>query len=119
MVIEDEDNFSKEEAVKLCQTIENIEVAKDPTERPKTAAFLEKYELLDDDVREIIHSIELSDYVSGPEEDRNPKYKKPVWKFNKYVNDIKIEVYLKIKFINHKHKIFVFSIHEEGLYDED
>lgn len=119
MVIEPEDNISKQEAVKLCQTVKTIEIAKDPDSRPKNAAFLTRFELFDEDVRDIIHSITLSDYRAGPEEDKNPSLKRPVWKFVKYINSIGIEIYIKIKFINNKHKIYVVSIHEEGLHDED
>ena len=116
MVIAPEDNIPLNEVIRICNTIKysNIEIAKDPIERPKTAEFIAKYELLDDDIKDIIHNLKIDDYHSGPDEDDNPKYKKPVWIFIKYVDSIQVKIYIKIKIINKKRKVFVFSIHEEG-----
>ena len=118
MVIAPEDNIPLSEVIRICKTIknDNIEIAKDPIQRPKTCAFIEKYELLDEDIKDIIHNLSIGDYHSGPVEDDNANYKRPLWIFIKYVDNIHLEVYIKIKIINNKRKVFVLSIHEEGLY---
>ena len=119
MPIIKEDELSLDEVLKICSNIknENVEVIRDNLIRPKTAEFLEKYELDDDDVVDIIHNLGESDYYSGPEEDTNPKYLHPFWIFITYILSIKVKIYIKMKIINHKRKIVVFSIHEEGRYD--
>ena len=120
MVIAAEDNISPAEAIRICNSVkyENIEIDVDPIERPKTVDFLDRYELMEDDVRDIIHGLTINDYHDGPVEDTNPKFSKPLWVFIKYINEIQIRVYIKIKIINNRRKVFVFSIHEEGLYGD-
>lgn len=114
-----EDNLTLNEIIQICKKVkqENIEVIRDNIIRPKTVEFLEKYELSDEDVANIIHSLSESDYYLGPEEDTNPKYKHPFWIFVKFIKNIKVNVYIKIKIINHHRKVVVFSIHEEGNYE--
>ena len=109
------------EAITICKSVSNnnIEIMKDPLTRPKTSDFINKYEVMDDDIREIIHSLSIEDFYRGPTPDRNPRFKHPVWEFIKYIDSIRVKIYLKIKIVNHKRKVIVFSIHEEGLYDEE
>ena len=119
MSINKEDNLSLEDVINLCQKIDkkNIDVLLDPLIRPKTVNFLAKYKISIDYMKEIIKSISKEDYCKGPVSDSNPKYKHPFWIFIKYLGDIKINVYIKIKIINHHRKIIVFSFHEEGVYN--
>ena len=118
MSISKEDSLTLEEVVEICTTIsnENIEISKGSI-RPKTEEFLDKFKLTDEDVCEVIKSLEKEDYFAGPIADRNPKYAHPFWIFIKYVDLVKVRVYIKIKIVNHKRKINVFSIHEEGVYE--
>ena len=118
--METEDRLSVQEVVNLCNTIndDNIEINLDPIERPKNVEFVANYGLTSDDLKDIVHGISVNDYVKGPVLDNNPIYKRPVWIFIEYVNNIRVEVYLKIKITNHKKKVYVLSIHEEGIYDE-
>lgn len=118
MPFNQEDNLSLEEVLKICHTVkeENIEINTDPISRPKNLEFQRKFNLKKSDIRLIIRNLKPEDYSEGPVEDDNPKYKHPFWIFIKYVNDIKVVVYIKIKIFNHKRKINVFSIHEEGEY---
>lgn len=55
MSITQEDNLSLEEVLEICENIrnENVEIIKDNLIRPKTVEFLEKYEIDDDDVKDI------------------------------------------------------------------
>lgn len=113
-----EDKITLNEVLKICRTVkdENIEINTDPIIRPKNFEFMQKYDLNGADIRLIIRNLQIEDYREGPVEDDNPKFKHPFWIFIKYVNDIKVVVYVKIKIFNHKKKINVFSIHEEGEY---
>lgn len=115
MSIIKDDNLSLEEVLKICKTIkkENIEIN---INRPKNLEFIQKFNLVASDIIQIIRDLNKEDYNKGPVEDDNPKYKHPFWIFIKYVGDIKVVVYIKIKIFNHKRKINVFSIHEEGEY---
>ena len=119
MPISNEDNLSLEEVLEICRSVkkENIEIDTDPITRPKNVAFLDKYVLSVEDVRQIIRNLELIDYVKGPVEDYNPKFKHPFWVFIKDLKKLKVVVYIKLKIFNHKKKINVFSIHEEGDYE--
>ena len=119
MSINQEDNLTIEEVLEICKTIkeENIEVDVNPLTRPKNATFMYKYHLKREDVRQLIRELTSDDYVEGPIEDNNPNYKHPFWVFIKYIDRIAVKVYIKIKIFNHKRKINVFSIHEEGEYD--
>ena len=119
MSITQEDNLSLEEVLEICENIrnENVEIIKDNLIRPKTVEFLEKYEIDDDYVKDIVRSLNRNDYYQGPVEDTNLKYVHPFWIFIKLINKLEIKVYIKIKIINHKRKIIVFSIHEEGKYE--
>lgn len=114
-----QNNLTKEDVVSICNTIklERIEVNDDPIERPKNVEFMAKYELDQDDIRNIVRKLSVNDYISGPDYDYNPKFPIPFWKFVTTVNGINVDVYLKIKVINHCNKIIVFSVHEEGVYD--
>lgn len=118
MPINQEDNLSLYEVLEICRIVkeENIEIDTDPITRPKNAEFLDKYALSVEDVRKIIRNLSIIDYIEGPVEDYNPKFKHPFWIFIKNLNNIKAVVYIKLKIFNHKKKINVFSIHEEGDY---
>lgn len=120
MAIDPEDNISKEEVISICKNTKDsmIEINDDPDERPKSAAFIEKYELLHEDIKKMIHSLEVENYYRGPTEDRDPNRKHPFWEFITTYNGIPVEIYIKIKIFNHKRKIMVFSVHKEGEYDD-
>ena len=120
MSITQEDNLSLEEVLEICKSIkeENIEVDLNPITRPKNVAFMYKYRLKREDVRAMIRELASDDYVEGPIEDENPNFKHPFWVFIKYINKIPVKVYIKIKIFNHKRKINVFSIHEEGEFNQ-
>ena len=117
----DEDKLTIQEVVDICQTTrnDNIEIRDDNLLNTKTTDFMDKYEFLEDDIRDEIHRLEIKDYHSGPLEDKNTHNKHPVWVFMKTLNRIKVLVYIKIKIINHKRKIILYSFHEEGLHDEN
>ena len=119
MSIEKEDDLSLDEVLSLCQKIDkkNIDVILDPIIRPKTFNFIAKYMSSTEFIKEIIKSLAKEDYNKGPVEDLNPNYKHPFWIFIKYLNKYEINVYIKIKIINHHRKIIVFSLHEEGVYE--
>lgn len=115
MFLTQEDNLTLEEVLEICKTIKekNIEIN---INRPKNLGFIQKFNLNANDVIRIVRDLNKEDYSAGPVEDTNPNFKHPFWIFIKYVNDIKVVVYIKIKIFNHKRKINVFSIHEEGEY---
>ncbi len=115
MFLNQEDNLSLEEVLKICKTIKskNIEIN---IYKAKNLEFIQKFKLDANDVIQIIRDLNKEDYNKGPVKDNNSKYKHPFWIFIKYVSGIKVIVYIKIKIFNHKRKINVFSIHEEGEY---
>lgn len=120
MAIDPEDNISIDEVISICKNRKNtkIEINDDPLQRPKSAAFIEKYELLQEDIKEIIHSLEKTNYYRGPTEDRYRKKMHPFWEFITTYKGIPVRIYIKIKIFNHKRNIMVFSIHKEGEYDD-
>ena len=119
MSINQEDNLSLEEVLEICRKAEynNIEVLYNDVLRPKTFEFLTKYDFDIATVKQIIKNLTKEDYQKGPVEDYNPNYKHPFWIFTKHLESIDVEVYIKIKIINHKRKIIVFSFHKEGEYE--
>ena len=119
MSIKNEDDLTLDQVLKICQNVkdENIEVIANPIIRPKTHEFIQKYDFDINDVRQIIRNLSKNDYNKGPVTDDNPNYRHSFWIFIKFVSEIKVKVYIKIKIINHRRKIIVFSIHEEGVYE--
>ncbi|MBR4377514.1 MAG: type II toxin-antitoxin system MqsR family toxin [Bacilli bacterium] len=119
MSLNQDDCLTLSEVLRVCRNIKNtnIEIMRDNLIRPKTVEFLENYEIDDDRVKEIIKNLDKEDYYQGPVEDINPKFAHPFWIFIKKISNLRIKVYIKIKIINHKRKIIVFSIHEEGKYE--
>ena len=119
---EDEDNLTIEEVIFICNKApkDNIELKKNNPFNSKTNNFMEKYSIDPDQVVSIINGIKLDDYHSGPLQDYNPNNKHPLWVFIKQIvaKNIKIYIYIKIKIINHKRKIIVYSLHEEGMHNE-
>lgn len=111
---EDEDKITKEEIVHVCRNIDNsgIEIR----ETDKNLEFMEKFDLIQDDLKDYIHEIEIIDYRDGPLTDDKPAYKHPLWVFIKQLGDIRVTVYIKLKTINHRKKIIVYSFHQEGLH---
>lgn len=118
MPINQEDDLSLDEVLNICRTVKekNIEISIDPIKRPKNLEFISKYNLEAADIVAILRNLQREDYREGPVEDDNPKYEHPFWIFIKYLNEIKVIIYIKIKIFNHNRKINVFSIHEEGDY---
>ncbi len=120
MVISEEDNISIDEVIQICKSVkfENIEIKDDNILNQKTSDFMAEHSFTPDDVRREIKKLTVRDYHAGPCEDKNSFNNHPVWIFIKNINRVKILVYIKIKIINHKRKIIVYSFHEEGLHDE-
>lgn len=66
--------------------------------REKNLDFLFKYGLSLYKIKEVIHDLQVKDYVSGPEEDHKyPHEGKNIWKFKKVY--LKIDIYIKIKLV--------------------
>ena len=116
----DKENLSLDEVINVCKTIlaKNIEIRKDNLINHKTSNFMEKYDFFEEDVKREIKNLTKYDYHQGPLKDRNVNNKHPLWVFIKHIGTIKVVVYIKIKIINHRRKIIVYSFHEEGLHDE-
>ena len=119
-MIEDEDNISLEEVITICNKADysRIEIKDDNLINTKTQEFMFAYNLDGQRIRREIKNLKIEDYHSGPLQDKNPKKKHALWVFLKYIEGIAIRIYIKIKIINHKTKIIVYSFHEEGLHDE-
>ena len=119
-MIEDEDNISLEEVISICSKTRNneIEIKHDNLLNKKTADFIEKNGLTLEYIKDEIRQLKKEDYHSGPLEDKNPLNKHPLWVFIKHIKSVVVLVYIKIKIINHKKKIIVYSFHEEGMHDE-
>ena len=119
-MLEDEDNISLEEVISICNKIkkDRLEIREDNIGNLKTKEFLWKYGFNESRVYDEIRNLKIEDYHAGPVEDKNPHNKHSLWIFLKYIEGIPVQIYIKIKIINHKTKIIVYSFHEEGLYDE-
>ena len=107
-------NNELDEVIKLCQTINSHYIELIP--RPKNLLFIDDFELTQHDIVELIHSIKKRDYYSGPEIDKDPNKRHPVWIFIKKGSIYKIAIYLKLKIINNNKKIIIISLHREGDY---
>lgn len=81
----------------------------------KNKNFMREYNLIDEDVKDIIRSLSVSDCFSGPEKDRDIRFKGEIFKFSPMYNDMKLYIKIRIENIN---KSVCLSIHEFGLYDE-
>lgn len=121
-MIENEDNLTINDVVSICSTAkhEAIEFRIFDSFNSKTTDFVNKYGLTGDNVVKIINNLSSEDYHSGPLIDRNSNNKHPLWVFIKEIGikNIRITVYIKIKIINHRRKIIIYSLHEEGLHNE-
>ena len=119
---EHEDNLTIDEVISICRLAksETIELHKHNPLNTKTRDFIEKYNLTENKIVKIINNLVSEDYHSGPLQDYNPNNKHPLWVFIKQIGitNIKIGVYIKIKIINHRKKIIIYSLHEEGLHNE-
>mgnify|MGYP003327393041 CR=1 FL=1 len=114
---EKDDVIDIKEVIKLCKNIKNERIEID-LDYYKNLQFAIDYGYTPDDIREVIQSLCEKDLHEGPVLDRNSKYKHPFWIFIKYLGDIKIKVYIKLKIVNHKLKINVFRFHKEGMHNE-
>lgn len=121
-MIENEDNLTINDVVSICSTAkhESIEFRIFDSFNCKTIDFVSKYGLSRDNVVQIINNLSPEDYHSGPLTDRNSNNKHPLWVFIKEIGimNVRITVYIKIKIINHRRKIIIYSLHEEGLHNE-
>lgn len=81
----------------------------------KNIEFMREYCLTPEDVKDIVRQLSIEDCFSGPEEDRDVKYKGWIFKFNPVFEGTKL--YIKIRIENVK-KAICLSIHEFGKYDE-
>ena len=80
----------------------------------KNRDFMMENGLNDEDVKNIIKELSVQDCFSGPEPDRDSKYKGYIFKFYPIFNEIKL--YIKIR-IESSEKSICLSIHEFGKYD--
>ena len=121
-MIEDEDNLTLEEVISICKNTKDefIELKSENLSYNKTIEFIYKYKLDVAFIQNQIHQLQENDYHSGPLEDFNPNNKHPLWVFIKNIEIINVIVlvYIKIKIIDHKRKIIVYSFHEEGMHNE-
>ena len=81
----------------------------------KNAEFMRKYNLNNEDVKNIIRSLSVEDCFAGPERDRDPQYLGWIFKFNPVFEGNKL--YIKIR-VESTDKSICLSVHEFGKYDE-
>ena len=81
----------------------------------KNIEFMREYSLTNEDVKDIVRQLSVSDCFAGPEEDRNPQYKGWLFKFAPLFENIKL--YIKIR-VESTEKSVCLSVHEFGKYDE-
>ena len=119
---EDEDNLTINDVILICKNakLESIENRTFNSFNTKTTDFIKKYGLSRENIAKIINGLTKDDYHSGPLQDYNPNNKHPLWVFIKEIAiiNVRIMIYVKIKIINHRRKIIIYSLHEEGLHDE-
>jgi hypothetical protein len=81
----------------------------------KNIDFMREYSLTNEDVKDIVRQLSVGDCFAGPEEDRDPKYKGWIFKFDPLFEDTKL--YIKIR-VESTEKSVCLSVHEFGKYDE-
>ncbi len=75
---------------------------------------MRNYGLDHNDVKNIIRQLSVDDCFSGPEEDRDEKYKGWIFKFSPLFENIKLYIKIRVENIN---KSVCISVHEFGKYD--
>ena len=81
----------------------------------KNIEFMREYNLIDEDIKNIIRNLSVEDCFSGPEEDRDPQYGGWIFKFSPLYENLKL--YVKIR-IESTEKSICLSVHEFGKYEE-
>lgn len=82
----------------------------------KNVNFMREHNLNDEDVKNIIRNLSVSDCYSGPEDDRDSRYDGWVFKFKPMYEGI--ELYIKIRVESQKKSVCI-SVHKSGEYDEE
>lgn len=83
--------------------------------RNKNIEFMRKYNLNNDDIKNIIRQLTVEDCFGGPERDKDLKYSGWIFKFKPMFEDT--QLYIKIR-IEKVEKAVCLSVHEFGRYDE-
>ena len=81
----------------------------------KNVDFMREYSLNNEDIKDIIRGLSVSDCFSDPEEDRDSQYEGWIFKFDPLFENTKL--YIKIR-IENTEKSVCLSVHEFGKYDE-
>ena len=81
----------------------------------KNVDFMREYSLNNEDIKDIIRGLSVSDCFSAPEEDRDSQYEGWIFKFDPLFENTKL--YIKIR-IENTEKSVCLSVHEFGKYDE-
>lgn len=76
---------------------------------------MREYNLIDEDIKNIIRNLSVEDCFSGSEEDRDPQYSGWIFKFSPLYENLKL--YVKIR-IESTEKSICLSVHEFGKYEE-
>lgn len=79
--------------------------------RDKNVEFMREYGLIEEDIKDIILDLNITNYFRGPTKDHNPKYNGDVWEF-KYELDIDgyITIYIKVRY-NPPKELVCISFH--------
>lgn len=79
--------------------------------RDKNVEFMREYGLVEEDIKDIILDLEISNYFRGPSKDHNPKYSGDIWEFKyKLELDEYITIYIKVRY-NPPEKLVCISFH--------
>ena len=81
----------------------------------KNVDFMREYSLNNEDIKDIIRGLSVSDCFSDPEEDRDSQYEGWIFKFDPLFENTKL--YIKIR-VENTEKSVCLSVHEFGKYDE-
>ena len=79
----------------------------------KNIDFMREYNLNSEDIKDIIRKLTIEDCFSGPEEDRDERYKGLIFKFSPMFENTKL--YIKIR-VESTEKSICLSVHEFGKY---
>lgn len=112
--MEEKENLTIEEVIELIRKInyERMEIYMDEFYGIENLDFMEKYDLDDLDVKNIVKELTADDLIKGPVDDYNSdKFIYPCWIFLKFVKGLKIKVYIKLKILNHRTKVLIYKIH--------
>lgn len=95
------------EKIKLCVEKGHLTFAP----RDKNVQFMREYGLTEDDIKDIILDLDVTNYFRGPNKDHNSLYEGDIWEFKYKLEIYKIlDLYIKVRY-NPPEELVCISFH--------